>query len=267
MAKDCCYKGARIEKDAGSEADMALINEHTLSELSADDVFTFKIAMCDNRIDRDFEAFDEAALRQMASLFVGKTIIKDHKHSADNQIGRIYACEVDQPGGLSDTGEQYMQLVAKCYVLVNDANAPLISDIKGGIKKEVSVGFRLGSAICSICGTDNVKASCSHWWGREYDGKTCYFTLSGISDAYELSFVAVPAQRGAGTVKGYACDKVEEPAEPDTEKEAEEEAGKEGPECSDVGDDAEKQKEIEIRLRLKGAFIFEEDMYYEQENA
>lgn len=261
MENDFCYKGARIEKSAAGDGDLALINRHTLAELTADDVFTFKIAMCDNRIDRDFEAFDEAALKQMAGLFVGKTIIKDHNHKADNQIGRIYACEVEQPGGLSDTGDQYMQLVAKCYVLVNEANANLIADIKGGIKKEVSVGFRLSSAVCSICGTDNAKASCSHWWGKEYDGKTCYFTLSGISDAYELSFVAVPAQREAGTVKSYACDKQKEPAEPKKEKEAED------PGDSGGGEEAAKQKGIEIRLRLKGAFIFEEENTYEQENA
>lgn len=261
MENECCYKGARIEKSAAGDNDMSLINRHTLAELSADEVFTFRIVMCDNRIDRDFEAFDEAALKQMAGLFVGKTIIKDHKHTADNQIGRIYSCDVEQPGGLSDTGEAYMQLVAKCYVLVNEANASLIADIKGGIKKEVSVGFRLGSATCSICGVDNMKASCSHWWGVEYDGKTCYFTLSDISDAYELSFVAVPAQRDAGTVKGYASEKTKKPSEPEKDEEIHEEPPDEG------GDEAAKEKEIDIRMRLKGAFIFEEENGYEQEDA
>lgn len=259
MENDFHYKGARIEKSSAGDGDMALINRHTLAELTADDVFTFKIAMCDNRIDRDFEAFDEAALNQMAGLFVGKTIIKDHNHRADNQIGRIYACEVEQPGGLSDTGDRYMRLVAKCYVLVSEANANLIADIKGGIKKEVSVGFRLSSAVCSICGTDNAKSSCEHWWGREYDGRTCYFTLSGITDAYELSFVAVPAQRDAGTVKSYGCEKQ---AEPELQTEPAVPTETEDPE-PDGGEEAAKQKEIEIRLRLKGAFIYEEETAYE----
>ncbi|MEG0757946.1 MAG: hypothetical protein RR505_06015, partial [Raoultibacter sp.] len=78
MANEYHYKGARIEKSVSTESDMALINKHTIEELSADAVFTFRIVMCDNKIDRDFEAFDESALKQMAGLFVGKTIIKDH---------------------------------------------------------------------------------------------------------------------------------------------------------------------------------------------
>ncbi|MEG0757945.1 MAG: hypothetical protein RR505_06010, partial [Raoultibacter sp.] len=171
------------------------------------------------------------------------------------QIGRIYACDVEQPGGLSDTGEAYMQLVARCYVLVNDANANLIADIKGGIKKEVSVGFRFGSAVCSICGTDNMKSWCEHWNGKDYDGQQCYFTLSDIKDAYELSFVAVPAQREAGTVKSYTGEKTE----PEIPSEPEKAKAYEDPEDPGGEKDAVEQQEIETRMRLMGAFLFEEE--------
>lgn len=252
----CAFKGARIEKSEAGQSDMAAINKLTLAELGPDDVYTFKIAMCDNNIDRDFEAFDEPALKQMAGLFVGKTIIKDHKRTADNQIGRIYACSVEQPGGLSETGEPYMQLVAKCYVLVNDANANLIADIKGGIKKEVSVGFRLGSYTCSVCGTDNVKAWCEHWPGKEYDGHQCHFAMSDIRDAYELSFVAVPAQREAGAVKLFGDVKPDVKASEPDPKEDEEKQAKQDPGESGGGEDAAREKEIETRLRLTGAFLF-----------
>lgn len=253
------FKGARIEKSEICRSDIDAINGFTLEELSDEDVFTFKIAMCDNNVDRDNEAFDEPALKQMAGLFVGKTTIKDHNHKADNQIGRIYACSVEQPGGLSDTGEPYMQLVAKCYVLVNDANASLIADIKGGIKKEVSVGFRLGSYICSVCGTDNAEAWCKHVPGREYDGRKCHFTMSRIEDAYEMSFVSVPAQREAGVVKLFGGA---EPPEPDPKEEE-----KQAIQGREYGGEAGETEEIEIELSLTGSFLFEEENTYEQEDA
>lgn len=69
---------------------------------------------------------------------------------------------------------------------------------------------------------DRRKAWCEHRWGKEYDGEACHFTLSDISDAYELSFVAIPAQRGAGTKKEYLLDGEEPsgPAEAKTEEKA-----------------------------------------------
>ena len=53
---------------------------------------------------------------------------------------------------------------------------------------------------------DNRKDYCKHYWGREYDGKICYFKLENAKDAYELSFVAVPAQVRAGTIKNYGAE-------------------------------------------------------------
>ncbi len=41
-----------------------------------------------------------------------------------------------------------------------------------------------------------------HVKGRTYNGKLCYGELTGAKDAYEWSFVAVPAQREAGVIKG-----------------------------------------------------------------
>ena len=64
---------------------------------------------------------------------------------------------------------------------------------------------------CSICGKDNVNDLCMHVWGKEYDTptgkKTCYFTLDGAKEAYEVSFVAVPAQPRAGACKAYGANK------------------------------------------------------------
>ena len=127
------------------------------------------------------------------------------------------------------------------------SNADLITEIKAGIKKEVSTGTRAKKAICSICGTDNAKTYCPHWPGEEYDkedGKhTCYFTLDGAKDAYELSLVAVPAQPRAGTCKNYGGIESEKPAEPETEAE------------KTPGDNTEKEV-LTLRLENASAFLF-----------
>lgn len=215
-------KAASLSPNEVTEDAMKAINKFTLEPLAAEDVYTFKAVLCDNELDRQFERFTPKALAELQKLFLGRTVIKDHLHSADNQVARIYATELVETGRtVKATGEPYMQLVAHCYMLRTDSNADLIAEIKGGIKKEGSVGFAASSAICSICGTDNAKSYCRHWPGKSYakeGGNTvCTFTLAGVSDAYEFSLVAVPAQRAAGATKSYAgvtvCER-DEPEEP-----------------------------------------------------
>ncbi len=211
-------KAATIAPHELTDADMAAINKHTLEPLTADQVFVFKAVLCDNEVDRQHERFTVKALEDLRKLFLGRTVIKDHRHSADNQVARIYATELVQGTKTTKSGELYTQLVAHCYMVRTTSNADLIAEIKGGIKKEGSVGFAASSAICSICGTDNAKTYCRHWPGRSYEkeggAQVCIFTLAGARDAYEFSLVAVPAQRAAGTTKSYTGELcTEEPEE------------------------------------------------------
>ena len=208
-------KAAQLEAQAVTEDDMALINQFALKELAAEDVFTFKAVLCDNKMDRQYERFTLKALQELQALFLGKTVIKDHYRSADNQVARIYKTELKSSATeLTEGVEPYTQLVAHCYMLKTASNADLIAEIQGGIKKEGSVGFRAAGAICSICGTDNVKSYCKHWPGRSYDKEggqvLCTFTLTGATDAYEFSLVAVPAQPAAGACKSYTGELVYE---------------------------------------------------------
>lgn len=197
-------KSAQVSSQKIDTKELSQINKLTLEPLSEEDIFTFKVAMCDNEVDRDFEVFPIKSLKILQKMFIGKTIIKDHKRSSDNQIGRIYATElVQEENKTTKSGEIYTKLVGKCYMLNNEANKDLIAEIKAGIKKEVSVGCSLKKCICSICGTDNMEKWCNHLWGRTYEGKECYFSLEDAKDAYELSFVAVPAQSRAGIIKKF----------------------------------------------------------------
>lgn len=184
--------------------ELAQINAMTVRELAADEVFTFNVILCDNEIDRDFERFDDSALEKMAELFVGTTGIFDHVPKSGNQTARIYsaAC-VREDGRVNSYGEPYVCLKAKAYIPRTAKNADLIADIESGIRKEVSVSCAAESCTCSICGADMRFGGCRHLKGESYDGKLCCGILSDITDAYEWSFVAVPAQINAGVTKSY----------------------------------------------------------------
>ena len=86
--------------------------------------------------------------------------------------------------------------------------------IDGGILREVSVGCAMGKALCSICGQEY--GTCCHRKGETYEGEVCICELHDPVDAYEMSFVAVPAQPGSGVTKGMS-----QPCWTDAEKAAE----------------------------------------------
>lgn len=179
------------------------INALTRREFKPEELYTFPVTLCHNDIDRDFERFSDDALDKMAELFVGKTGIFDHNPSAENQSARIYDTEVVMdPERTTAWGGAYRYLKGYAYMVRTDANKNLITEIDAGIKKEVSVSCSSSSRTCSVCGAD-CSQGCEHVRGKSYDGQTCHTVLDGITDAYEWSFVAVPAQPGAGVTKCY----------------------------------------------------------------
>jgi hypothetical protein len=196
------------------EQELKAINRLSRRNLSADEVFVFSVVLCDNEIDRDFERFSDKALETMAKLYVGKTGIFDHSMKGQDQIARIFSCEVERPVGQTTSyGMPYVRLKARAYMPKIEKNRDIIAEIDAGIKKEVSVGCAVGKTVCSVCGVDRKREECNHQKGRVYHRKgkdlTCHWVLEDPSDVYEWSFVAVPAQRGAGVVKAFSCQKEE----------------------------------------------------------
>ena len=187
------------------DREMELINGYSRRELSPDEVYIFTVALCDNDIDRDNERFTVESLFALEKLFVGKTGIIDHNPTANNQKARIISCRVESVDGATTAlGDQLFRLTARAYIRRTEGNRELIEAIEAGIVKEVSVGCSMGHTICSVCRNDMNSPMCSHIKGREYDGTLCYGELTEPKDAYEFSFVAVPAQRAAGVIKsGY----------------------------------------------------------------
>ena len=195
---------ALIQKSAPNDEDLKKIGQFSRREMSADEVYIFNVDLCNNDIDRDFEKFSVATLNQLAEYFVGKTGIFDHSMKAENQKARVFDAWVERVDGKKTAdGDDFYTLKARAYMLKNDENRELIAEIDAGIKKEVSVSCSVEKAVCSICDTDNRHGRCEHILGKSYGGQLCFNILSGARDAYEFSFVAVPAQREAGVTKSF----------------------------------------------------------------
>lgn len=193
-----------------TDAEMAKINNYTLRELLLNEVYAFRVTLCDNEVDRDFERFTIPALHKMAELFLGKTGVFDHNPKAANQTSRIFDTEVvEDRTRKTKTGEPYTKLTAKAYMLRDDGTAGTIRNIDAGILKEVSVGCAVGRIICSVCGAEQREKPCKHIKGTLVSGNLCHHLLDEPTDAYEWSFVAVPAQPGAGVTKHISQEKPE----------------------------------------------------------
>ncbi len=174
------------------------INAQAHGTLTQEQVYVFSLRLCDDQVDRDFERFDTRALPALAKLFIGKTGIVDHRWSSEAQVARIFQTQVVQEDGVSF-------IKAWAYIRRGGQGDEVIADIEAGIKKEISVGCAMAGAICSVCGKHY--GECGHRKGEFYDGQPCCAILTDPVDAYEFSFVAVPAQRDAGVIKGLHSGK------------------------------------------------------------
>lgn len=194
-----------IEKSFSIEnEDLEKINTFTRAKLGSDDLYAFSVILCDNNIDRDYEKFSVDALYELKDKFLGKTGICDHSMKSSDQKARIFDTWVEKVNGRkTDDNQELYQLKAKAYMVKTDENMPLIKEIEAGIKKEVSVSCSMKKSVCSICGNDKRTSYCEHINGKSYNGALAYSVLSDVSDAYEFSFVAVPAQREAGVTKSF----------------------------------------------------------------
>ncbi len=185
------------------------LNRFTRRKHTAQEVYMFDVILCDNEVDRDGECFTKQALETLCRRFEGVTGIFDHDPKGSRQTARIFATElVEDPARRTAYGAAYTYLKACAYMIRTDSNQDLIREIDGGIKKEVSVSCAAKTSRCSVCGSTG---ACAHEKGKVYGGRLCYRELEDISDVYEWSFVAVPAQVHAGVTKQYGTSGGEDP--------------------------------------------------------
>ena len=208
-------KSLNIQR-ADAAADISLINQYSIKELKPDDVYCFNVRLCDNDVDRDIERFPNETLNALQPMFLGKAGMFDHRHSAKNLTARLYRTKVVDTGEQNALGEATKALTGSAYMIRNEENQPTIDAIEGGIMKEVSVGVGIQGLRCSICKKKlsfdwrswTYQCETGHIKGETYDEKLCVGEMVDPVEAYEFSFVAVPAQRAAGVIKSAERDDI-----------------------------------------------------------
>lgn len=184
--------------------ELELINKHTIKPLTAEDVYTFKIILCDNDLDRVYDKMTDAFLDEYAAESSGLTGLKDHDWGSDNQLARLYDTEViTDDNVITRLGESRKYVLGKAYTLTKYQD--YIDKINAGLLKESSVSFDSDNDTCSICGEITHKgcndiAICpnGHIMGEIYNDKICYNSINKLKESYEWSLVAVPCQRNSG---------------------------------------------------------------------
>lgn len=160
-----------------ASTDIELINALKRTPVTIDDVYTFQVRLCDNKVDKDYERFSRKTLEKLSEICIGaKGIFADDKRRA-----RIYKATVVEEGGAAVVGEPLCSLRVWAYIERNPENENVIAKIDAGINREISISCSMLKRICSICGSE----SCDHQKGRRYGGKVCYYTLELPVDFYE----------------------------------------------------------------------------------
>ena len=197
-------KGLNDNNLSSIEADLELINKHTIKPLTSDEVYTFKVQICDNDVDRVGDKMTDNFLEQVADNITGVTGLKDHDWSVENQLARLYDAEVvTDDNKLTVLGEPRKYVLGKAYTLSKYKD--YIDSINAGLLKETSISFESEGDVCSICGEPMIKDDCDighckngHIAGHIYDSVVCYNKIDKLTDILEWSLVAVPCQRNAG---------------------------------------------------------------------
>lgn len=190
----------RAAKAAGqpSDGDLALINEYTLTEFGADDVYVRRVLLAHNGIDRDREAFDGALLADFARTLPGKGFFVKHPGGWDGDSGpgegRFFDAQVvemsldearallREPGLAFPPATVRAKVLEAGFYLARGAdNDVLIRKIDAGIASDVSIGFRAADRTPIEGG----------------NGERLGMRLHAPGEAFEGSLVWLGAQPGA----------------------------------------------------------------------
>lgn len=163
-----------------TDGDMLFIQRYLKNPADADRCFVFKIKLCNNEADRDYECFDTSTLKAFADMYEGKTgmITVDGVTS----YPRIYHTWIRTSENLkTQDGDAYCELWAKAFLIQDSKNAKAIQAIQSKKYDKVSVSCSIRRIVCNICG----KESCWHVKGTLYGGKEIHRVLLDPTEVFE----------------------------------------------------------------------------------
>ena len=174
----------------------ALAFQPVSSAMSADSIMV-DIEGIHSIVTRNFTYYTPECLKKSAPYWTypyERPVIMHHNDKDGVQIGRVKVAEY-----LEETRAKAPGLLFTC----NIGDEAGVKGVKNGTLTTVSLGAVINKATCSICG-HNIAAEgeCEHQRGRKYDGKLCYWLMEDM-EPKELSYVIVPSDRFANTIRVY----------------------------------------------------------------
>lgn len=181
------------------------INQHTLKDLTADELYVRQFVVAHTAIDRDGEVIGDDLIANMSKTLAGKGLFEKHPQSYDGSsapgTGKWFSTELktvsldEARAVLGDVkfapnATTAKLLYASAYVARTQKNADLISDIDAGIASFVSASFTYSDET-----------------PLEVQGVKVATLLHGEGEALEASLVWLGAQPGAKAVKSANSNK------------------------------------------------------------
>lgn len=170
--------------------------------------FVFAAEASNGNLDSYYTRMHESTLLNFArDLKAGVSLLRGHNH---NELGVGYSFGGQYQADPSGQGRG--RVIADFYSVpgLPDTN-DVIARIRGGLVRDVSVGFHGGQTICSICGGNMWRWSeCEHWPGQSYtladgngNGSTPVVAFGWVRDARlsEVSLVYDGATPGCIILK------------------------------------------------------------------
>ena len=176
----------KTDKNKPTAEELALINQYSDRQFSADEVFVASIGLYDNDVDKDYEQFTCGALMKLAKLYEGmRGVVAIYS----KYTPRIFSCNLKPiPGKVNKLGEPYYKLVARFYLPIVPETAALRDMILDGSISRVSLACSTDPAVCSIC--HKPSSDCEHVRGHFYNSELCYGLLYNPKAVYEFAFVS-----------------------------------------------------------------------------
>lgn len=179
------------------------INAKALVPLSADEVYTFPAKLIgDKEIPGRFMRLTPNFLKKISEQAQeGVSLLLDHSWAnlgvMTVPIGRTYDSRIQQDGEeLAVYADHYMK---KGQEVAGISTDQIADGIDAGTIFDTSIGFFTTKHICSVCGKNYFSGDCSHFRGREYEGKQCIVEHDD-GGLMENSLVFDGAYPGAGVV-------------------------------------------------------------------
>ena len=182
--------------DVQESAAPALAFQPISSAMSPDSIMV-DIEGIHSIVTRNFTYYTPECLKKSAPYWTTpyeRPVIMHHNDKDGVQIGRVKVAEY-----LEETRAKAPGLLFTC----NIGDEAGIKGVKNGTLSTVSLGAVIHKATCSICGQNIAsEGECEHQRGRKYEGKLCYWLMEEM-EPKELSYVIVPSDRYANTIRIY----------------------------------------------------------------